>query len=297
MRNHKIGYEQLNLYEKKAYEIFEKTFASCSKSVDFNSIKRNVDAMKVLQVALGDNPRVIYFNKTQIKISNSLLRGKQIEFCGIYSSTKMRKMNQEIDQIVETIMEEISLMNPLSDYDKLMCIYEYLQDHVTYDSKELEYTCTHGTSLNPSSHNVYGALIEGKAVCDGISAAFSMLAQEMGYDCTIVSGSASFMTKGFSAHAWNVIRIGNKFYHMDATWDINNHDLTHEYSYDYFCVNDDSISNDHNWEISSTPPCNYEDMSFYKKSGCFANTIAQMEEIFLKYARSKTKVVRLKISD
>ena len=297
LSGYRIGYEQLSPHEKKAYDLFEKSFSSFAKSVDSSSISKNVDVMKVLQVALGDNPRVIYFNKTQIKVSGSLFGGKQIQFCGTYSSNQIRKMNQEIDRMVSSIMEEISLLNPLSDYDKLMCIYEYLQDYITYDSKELEYTCRHGSSLNPASHNAYGALIEKTAVCDGISAAFSLLAQQMGYDCTIVSGSAAFMTKGFSSHAWNLIRVGDKFYHIDATWDINHYQQTKEYSYEYFCVNDDSINVDHNWDIKSTPPCNNEDISFYIKSGCFANTLSQIDEIFTRYAKSKTQVVRLKVSD
>lgn len=297
MNNYKIGYEQLTPPEKKAYGIFEKAFSSCAKSVDSSAINRSVDVMKVLQVALGDNPRVIYFNKTQIKVSSSLLGGKHIHFCGTYSSSQIRRMNQEIDKLVSSITEEILLLNPLSDYDKLMCIYEYLQDHVVYDSKELEYTCKHGSSLNPTSHNAYGALVEKRAVCDGISAAFSLLAQEMGYSCTIVSGSATFMTNGFSSHAWNLIRVGDKYYHIDATWDINHYHQTNEYSYEYFCVNDDSINTDHNWDINTTPACNYEDLSFYIKSGCYANTLSQIDEIFTRYAKSKTQVVRLRVSD
>ena len=116
MNNYKIGYEQLTPPEKKAYGIFEKAFSSCAKSVDSSAINRSVDVMKVLQVALGDNPRVIYFNKTQIKVSSSLLGGKQIHFCGTYSSSQIRRMNQEIDKLVSSITEEILLLNPLSDY-------------------------------------------------------------------------------------------------------------------------------------------------------------------------------------
>ena len=68
----RIGYNQLSAAEKKAYEQFERAFNSCSSTVDSNGIDRNVDVMKVLQVALGDNPQVIYFNKMQIRISASL---------------------------------------------------------------------------------------------------------------------------------------------------------------------------------------------------------------------------------
>lgn len=293
----RIGYNQLSAAEKKAYEQFERAFSSYASTVDSNSIARNVDVMKVLQVALGDNPEVIYFNKTQIKLSASLFGGKQIHFCGSTSSSQNKAMKRELDTAVQRAIEDIELLNPLSNYDKLICIYEYLQDNVSYDEKELEACCRLGRSINPQSHNAYGALVKGMGVCDGIASAFSLLAQRMGFECSMVAGRATFRTSGFSEHAWNVIKIEGHFYHIDATWDVNHKKQTGEYSYEYFCVNDDSINSDHDWDIKTTPACSREDMSFYMKNRCFANNLTQLDEIFARYAKSKQKVVRAKIAD
>lgn len=297
MENRKIGYEQLNTQEKAAYKLFVKAFSTYANGINSNAIDRNVDAMKVLQVALGDNPQVFYFNKTQIKLTNSLFGGKQLQFCGTYSSRQIKKMQSDIDKAIRTALEEISLLNPLSDYDKLMCIYEYLQDNVTYNSKELEFSCKYGKSMNPASHNAYGALVEKTAVCDGISAAFSLLSQSMGFDCTIVSGSAALRTPSFSSHAWNLICVKDKYYHVDATWDINYKEQSGDYSYEYFCVDDDLINTNHNWEINTTPACNGNELSFYIKNKCFANNLSQLKDIFKRYAKSKTSVVRVRVSD
>ncbi len=292
----KIGYNQLSTSEKKAYEQFEKAFLNCATSIDANGFDRNVDVMKVLQVALGDNPQVIYFNKTQIRTTASLF-GKQIHFSGTYSSSQIKNMSNELEKILDNAVEEIELLNPMSDYDKLMCIYEYLQDNVTYDDKELEACCTTGRSRNPLSHNAYGALVHKTAVCDGIAAAFALIAQRMGFDCTIVSGRATFRTSGFSDHAWNVIKVADKFYHVDATWDVNHKCQTGEYSYEYFCIDDNSVNKDHDWDIKTTPACGNEDLSFYNKNRCFANNLSQLDEIFARYAKSKQNVVRAKIAD
>jgi hypothetical protein len=253
--------------------------------------------MKVLQVALGDNPKVIYFNKTQIKVSSSFLGGKQIHFCGAASPSGARTMEKELEAALEKAVEEIELLNPMSNYDKLMCIYEYLQDHVTYDVKELEMCCQLGRSLRPMSHNAYGVLVNKTGVCDGISSAFSLIAQKMGFECAQVSGRATFRTQGFSDHAWNIIKIADSFYHIDATWDVNHKEQTGDYSYEYFCVNDDSINRDHDWDINSTPPCSREDLSFYLRNRCFANNLTQLEEIYARFAKSKQNVVRAKIAD
>lgn len=293
----RIGYNQLSAAEKKAYERFERAFNSYSSTVDSNGIDRNVDVMKVLQIALSDNPQVIYFNKTQIRISTSLFGGKQIHLIGAVFSSQARTIQKQLETAVTKAIEEIELLNPLSNYDKLICIYEYLQDNVTYDSKELEACSRLGRSANPMSHNAYGALVNKKGVCDGISSAFSLLAQRMGFECSMVSGKATFRTSGFSEHAWNVIKIGDSFYHIDATWDVNHKEQTGEYSYEYFCVSDDSINRDHDWDIKTTPICSREDISFYIRNHCYANNISQLEEIFARYAKSKQKIVRAKIAD
>lgn len=293
----RIGYNQLSTTEKKAYEQFEKAFNNYDSSVDSNVIERNVDIMKVLQVALGDNPQVIYFNKTQIRISASLFGGKQIHFIGAANASKAKIMQERLESAVVKVVKEIEALSPVSNYNKLTYIYEYLQDNVTYDSKEMEACYQSGHSINPMSHNAYGALINKMGVCDGIASAFSLIAQRMGFECSMVSGKAAFRTQGFSKHTWNIIKISDRQYHIDATWDVNHKEQTGEYSYEYFCVSDDSINKDHDWDIKTTPACAHEDMSFYVRNSCFANNLSQLEEIFARYAKSKQKVVRAKIAD
>lgn len=296
MSTFKIGYERLSQPEKKVYEQFERAFSTCSSSIDGNGFDRNVDVMKVLQTALGDNPNVIYFNKTQIRMSASLFGGKQFHLSGAYSSSQNKTMQKDLQAALERAIEDIELLNPISDYDKLMCAYEYLQDHVVYDEQELEACCKHGKSRNPLSHNAYGALVKGLAVCDGIAAAFCLIAQRLGYSAMIVGGRATFRTTGFSEHAWNLIQVGTKYYHLDPTWDVNHKCQTGDYSYDYFCVDDDDINTDHDWDINTTPACNSQDLSFYFRNQCYANNLTQLEDIFRRYARSKQNVVRAKIS-
>lgn len=293
----KIGYERLSQAEKRVYEQFEKAFSSCAPAIDGNGFDCKVNVMKVFQIALGDNPHIIYFDKTQIRTYASLLGGKRFRLIGACSRSQNEARTHELRRASEQAVEAIEVLNPLSDYDKLMCIYEYLQDHVTYDQQELESLKKHEKSKNPQSHNAYGALVKGIAVCDGIAAAFCLIAQSFGYSCMVVSGRATFSANGFSEHTWNLIQVGPKYYHLDATWDIVRRQQTGEYSYEYFCVDDGAISADHDWEISMTPPCSGNELSFYSYNRCVANNLTQLDEIFARYARSKQNVVRTKISD
>lgn len=292
-----IAYQQLNPAEKTLYERFSQAFRRYATSIDAGGVGRNVDVMKVLLAVLGDEPWVTYFNRTQLRQSASLLGGKQITFTGALSPARARQQRAELDAALHRALDEIRLLNPITDYDKLMCIYEYLQDHVRYDRQELEACCRLGRSPNPDAHNAYGTLVHGSGVCDGIASAFCLLAQSMGFSCTLVNGEATFMTTGFSEHSWNVLQIGPCFYHVDATWDVNRREMWDEYSYEYFCVSDDTVCHDHHWPLQEAPVCPDDNASFYRKSGCFANNLTQLEEIFTRYAKSRQSVVRARLAE
>lgn len=293
----RIGYNQLTAAEKKLYDIFESAFATYSPAVNYNGIGRNVDIMKVLGVALADNPRVVYFNKSQIRFSRSAFGTNQIHFSRAISPLQAKSMQTRLDEALNNAVEKIELMNPLSNYDKLICIYEYLQDNVSYDSKELDVCKVLRRDVNPLSHNAYGALVNHTGVCDGIASAFSLIAQNMGFDCTSINGKAAFRESGFTEHAWNIIKVSDNFYHVDATWDINHKEQSGDYSYEYLCISDDSASRDHEWDVTAVPLCPREDISFYSHNRCIANSLSQIDEIFRRYSKSNQKIVRLKIAD
>ena len=94
-----IGYDCLNPQEKQLYDRFLQTFRQYGTTVDAGGISGRVDAMKVLDTVLGDNPQVIYFsNKTQLFTTVSLLGGRQYRFTGTVSGSRLRIMEQELDQ-------------------------------------------------------------------------------------------------------------------------------------------------------------------------------------------------------
>lgn len=146
------------------------------------------------------------------------------------------------------------------------------------------------------AHTAYGTLVQGKGVCDGIAAAFCLLAQRMGFPCTVVGGRATFAAEGYGNHAWNIIRLRSGYYHVDPTWDLNKKEKSGEYSYEYFCVDDDTVSGDHLWDPAEAPLCCRGDMSYYWRSRCYANNLTQLEELFTRIARSRQRVVRARLA-
>ena len=278
-----LGYQRLSPIEKKAYSIFCNNFSVFSSTIDISNIDRSIDIMKVLQVVLSDNPEIIYFNKTQIKITTSLFGRKQAILIGCPTLSQIMQLNKQLENEVDAVINFVRQKSQTSQYELLKSIYEYLQSNVTYDEQELDNCGKRGLSRTPMAHNAYGALVKKSAVCDGISSAFSLIAKRLGIECMVVSGKSAFRTTGFNEHAWNIIKINNKYYHIDATWDINKFSELKEYAYDYFCLEDDEIIIDHDWDIKTTPACTHSDLSYYFKNNIYANNMAQISNIILNY--------------
>ena len=66
----------------------------------------------------------------------------------------------------------------------------------------------------PNSYHAYGALMEGKSVCQGYAYAFKLLCDKAQIPCWIVTG-----TYGDEPHAWNYVWVDNNYYLVDVTWD------------------------------------------------------------------------------
>ena len=68
-------------------------------------------------------------------------------------------------------------------------------------------------------------------------------------------------------HAWNILTIGGKRYHMDATFD-NTLSRDGVKRYDYFNLSDEKIFRDHRALLYPAPNCTDGDHFWYKEQKC-----------------------------
>lgn len=120
-----------------------------------------------------------------------------------YSFTYYTTAEQEaaVDTAVDALLADMNLTGK-SDYEKVKTIYDWLCGNVTYD-----YT---GTSS--IKYTAYAALINKHAVCQGYSNLFYRLTLELGIDGRLIAGNNT-------SHSWNIVKIGDVYYNLDATWD------------------------------------------------------------------------------
>ena len=119
-------------------------------------------------------------------------------------------MEDEVTAYLQDVYEELGLPEQ-TEIEKIRRIYDYICSHTAYDNE-------HDSSYK-LKYSAYAALIDGLAVCQGYSALFYRMALDNGLDCRVISGKA-----GNVNHAWNCVRLGDRYYLLDATWDAGSTD-------------------------------------------------------------------------
>lgn len=130
---------------------------------------------------------------------------------------------KKTDEAVKKILTQLDLKND-SKFIKLHKIYNYLCDNVVYDHAGAN------DSRNYICHSAYAAAVKKKAVCQGYAVLLYRLLLEAGVPCRYITGYAG------EGHAWNIVKLGGKYYNVDSTWDAS---LRQEGKYfDYFLRTD-----------------------------------------------------------
>lgn len=141
------------------------------------------------------------------------------------SAQQLQAVNSAVSQVLDSLG-----VKGKSTYKKVKLIHDYIVNNTKYIS-------------SGNSHTAYGALLEGKAVCQGYSQLAYKMLTEAGVKCRFISGRAN-NGKKTEDHAWNLVKIGKKWYYLDTTWDdpTGGEDTLR---YDYFLKGSRSFERDH----------------------------------------------------
>lgn len=151
------------------------------------------------------------------------------------------------------LSEMVSLVgDSMTDYEKELILHDVLASRVEYVDGE-------------HAHDAYGALVLGKAVCEGYAEALQCLLHKAKIVSLIVTGSSKNPTSGASeGHAWNIAKIDGRYYHVDLTWDDQKTNLFHA----YFNLTDARIKEDHVIDAPAfaLPVCDSETSNYFIKN-------------------------------
>ncbi|MFF2484648.1 transglutaminase domain-containing protein [Paenibacillus sp. NPDC058071] len=146
----------------------------------------------------------------------------------------------EVDRLITEALGQ--LITPgMNDHQKVKVIHDWIVDRLEYDQTLSHYTA-------------YEALATGYAVCQGYSLLGYKMLKQSGINVRIAEGTVKT-----GDHAWNMVELDGKWYHLDLTWDdpiaADNAKTSgkEKRSYRYYLKTDDELRADHQW-VKVYPP-------------------------------------------
>ncbi len=132
----------------------------------------------------------------------------------LYTATERAEIEGKIKQVLGEAFA--TLNSDMSQYEIELYLHDWLLDRVSYDKAALSNSADHRYAWG-----IDGAFSKGKAVCEGYAKAMQLLMFTAGIECGIVLGETD------KAHAWNVVKIGGHWYHLDPTHNDSEDEINH----------------------------------------------------------------------
>ena len=195
----------------------------------FGINEKNLD--KVIEYLLNSTPEIFYLADIYDYILGDNYRDiETLEFwlrenVNTIKSQKA-KINKEISNFDREIKQSI---NGFSDAEIVLFVHDYLARKVAYDSDGVD-----SGREDPSVYDIYGVFGNKLAVCQGYSLAAELLLKRYNINCGIASSNRE-------NHAWNVVEVDNKWYHMDITWDDPAYDVPGNVYHDFVLLSDNAL--------------------------------------------------------
>lgn len=187
--------DDLALLIREASEKFEE-YIDISAALERNHWKKE-DIGTILTCAYLYMPELFY-----VKNSVTIYYGENGKCYASFGYTMTKEeaaaARIKLDAAAKKVTEGI---NPgMSDVEKALYVHDYLILNCKYD-------------FTYKNYDAYDCLVSKSAVCQGYSLAYMyILKKYLGIDCSVVYSDSQ-------SHAWNYVKIGNNWYHVDLTTD------------------------------------------------------------------------------
>ncbi len=253
------GYEQLDKSGRVIYNLISDAMKNCQPTVEIPNVDRTGKLYnRVLELIRCEN--LGYFHLKSRSIGSRTIASKSfnIDFEYRYTAEEANTMLRKAETAADDIIMKIT--PDMTEYDKLKLFHD-----------EIITGCKSSTD-GEYADNIYGALVDGQALCEGYAKAFSYLCGRVGIENTIVTGYAD------EAHMWNMVKLDGNWYHVDLTWDHPDAALSAAYPdavlYNYFLVSDADITDERTIDDSLfTPPrATGSVMNYFYHEGMYADS-------------------------
>lgn len=189
----------------------------------------------------------------------------------LFDKAKIKEHQKAMKARVEKLVRPAK---SLSEWEKEKYVHDFICENVHYDKLK-----------KPYSHEIIGPLGQGVGVCEGIAKSVKILCDALGIWCMIAL-CGNNPDKGIKyRHTWNIVKLGGKYYHLDATFDNTLGEKQPEIRYDYFNLNDKAIFRDHEPLIAPAPECVDGEHFYYREKKLSFTKQEEVSKRVLSYAK------------
>lgn len=216
-------YPYYAMLEEDMQELYKQIYANALKgTVSFAPvINVNVNQLKnVFEAVYNDHPELFWMETGYS--CKYLKNGRCVEITLRYYpiTNNLEQAKEEFDNRVQSILSGALALD--GAYEREKYVHNALLSNVEYDES---------AEMNQSA---YSALVEGRSVCAGYARAFQYIMQQLDIPCYYCTGYSG------EDHAWNIVKLSDGYYNVDATWDDTNPG-----TYDYFNKSDKQFAGTH----------------------------------------------------
>lgn len=279
-------YGTLDAADQEKYRIVYDSLVNCSKHAfptdNLNEIRRIEDCV------MADHPEFADC-AALVNTQGGFFTPAYVAGVALADEEQQSVMQAQIDEASRACFEGIVVS--ADDYTKVKHVYEWLAENTSYGKEYADrdddrviikatgsesFTLDAGSSIyRDHGQTVYNALVEKRAVCGGYARAFQYLLQQLGIECTYVSGTALD-----DLHAWCLVKLDGDYYYIDPTWGDPEYDdywdlmqTNQNLDYRYFAVTSDDIAHTHVADDAfALPLCWAIADNYYVREGLFFST-------------------------
>ena len=144
----------------------------------------------------------------------------------------------------------------MTDFEKLVALHDYLVLIARYDAS--------------AGGNISDILDKGCGSCEAYSSTMCVMLELAGIPSRVVTGSAD------GPHAWNMVRIGSEWYHVDATWDdpVIADGSRQVVAHTYCGVSDAEMARTHRWNRAAYPASGTRTAYYYRQRGIYFTSVS-----------------------
>lgn len=216
-----LSYEASNHYELKNIILEQMKEYNTEFNIRYTGSLDNIK--EVLEETVNSD---IYLNSNVSRVDWNISGTKTLSNIKVKVSYILtREERIEADKIIDDILKEI--VTPyMNDHEKVKAVHDYIVLNGKYDKNSVYYSD-------------YDFLTKGTSVCNGYALLTYNMLNKLNIPVRLVSGTA-----GGEVHLWNMVKLGDYWFHLDVTWNDPVPDCDSVF-YTYYMLTEKEISKDH----------------------------------------------------